>query len=68
LTRACEAPASWHRGRILGWLADEFADFSAWHVLAAGPPAFVYAGVARAQALGAAPDRILTDSFTPTIP
>jgi hypothetical protein len=36
-------------------------------VLGAGPPAFVDACVAKVQALGAAPERILTDSFTPTV-
>jgi ferredoxin-NADP reductase len=36
-------------------------------VLAAGSPAFVDACVAKAEALGAPPDRILTDSFTPTV-
>jgi hypothetical protein len=36
-------------------------------VLAAGPPGFVEAGVAAARQLGAAPERILTDSFTQTI-
>jgi ferredoxin-NADP reductase len=35
-------------------------------VLAAGPPAFVDTCVAKAKALGAPTDRILTDSFTPT--
>jgi CDP-4-dehydro-6-deoxyglucose reductase len=66
LTRAGDAPAGWRLGRIPDWLADEFPDLSAWHVLAAGPPAFVDAGVAKARALGAPPDHILTDSFTPT--
>jgi ferredoxin-NADP reductase len=56
--------AAW---RVPDWLGEEFPDLLAWHVLAAGPPAFVDACHARAQALGAAPDHILTDSFTPTI-
>jgi ferredoxin-NADP reductase len=67
LTRAGDPPAGWRKGRIPDWLAEEFPDLSAWHVLAAGPPAFVDACVAKAQALGAPPDRILTDSFTPTV-
>jgi ferredoxin-NADP reductase/ferredoxin len=67
LTRAGDAPAGWRQGRIPDWLAEEFPDLVAWHVLAAGPPAFVDACVARARALGAPPDRILTDSFTPTV-
>jgi CDP-4-dehydro-6-deoxyglucose reductase, E3 len=67
LTRAGDPPAGWRKGRIPDWLAEEFPDLSAWHVLAAGPPAFVDACVAKAQALGAPPDHILTDSFTPTM-
>ena len=67
LTRASDAPAAWRQGRIPDWLAEEFPDLSDRHVLAAGPPAFVDACVARARALGASPDRILTDSFTPTV-
>jgi ferredoxin-NADP reductase len=66
LTRGHDAPAGWRLGRIPDWLADEYPDLSAWHVLAAGPPAFVDACVAKAQAFGAARERILTDSFTPT--
>jgi ferredoxin-NADP reductase/ferredoxin len=68
LTRGTEAPAGWRLGRIPDWLAEELPDLSTWHVLAAGPPTFVDACVAKAQTLGAAPDRILTDSFTPTVP
>ncbi|MGH6905550.1 MAG: 2Fe-2S iron-sulfur cluster-binding protein [Geminicoccaceae bacterium] len=67
LTRAGDAPAGWRQGRIPDWLAEEFPDLSAGHVLAAGPPAFVDACVAKARTLGAAPDRTLTDSFTPTV-
>jgi ferredoxin-NADP reductase/ferredoxin len=67
LTRAREAAPGWRLGRIPDWLADELPDLSTWHVLVAGPPAFVDACVAKARALGAAPDRILTDSFTPTV-
>jgi CDP-4-dehydro-6-deoxyglucose reductase len=67
LTRAHEAPPGWRLGRISDWLAEEFPDLSTWRVLAAGPPAFVDACVARARQLGAAPERILTDSFTPTV-
>jgi ferredoxin-NADP reductase len=67
LTRAREAAPGWRLGRITDWLAEELPDLMAWHVLAAGPPVFVDACVARAQQLGAAPERILTDSFTPTI-
>ena len=70
LTRAepPEAAPEWRRGRIAAWLADELPDLSAWHVLAAGPPGFVDAAVAKAKELGAGPERILTDSFTPTVP
>ena len=70
LTRAAAVdPATgWRHGRIPAWLADELPDLSAWHVLAAGPPAFVEAAVAKARELGAPPERILTDSFTPTVP
>jgi len=67
LTRAREAAPGWRLGRIPDWLADELPDLARWHVLAAGPPGFVDACVAKAQALGASPGRILTDSFTPTI-
>ena len=67
LTRAREAAPGWRLGRIPGWLGEELPDLSSWHVLAAGPPAFVDACVAKAQQLGAAPERILTDSFTTTI-
>jgi ferredoxin-NADP reductase len=67
LTRAREAAPGWRLGRIPAWLAEELPDLSAWHVLAAGPPTFVDACVAKARELGATPDRILTDSFTPTI-
>jgi NAD(P)H-flavin reductase/ferredoxin len=66
VTRADDAPPGWRRGRIPDWLAEELPDLSAWHVLAAGPPAFVDACVAEAQRLGGVPERILTDSFTPT--
>ena len=70
LTRAgaVEPPAGWRRGRVPDWLADELPDLSAWHVLAAGPPGFVDAAVAKARHLGALSERILTDSFTPTVP
>lgn len=67
LTRADEAAPGWRLGRIPDWLDKDSPDLAAWHVLAAGPPTFVDACVAKAQALGAAPDRILTDSFTPTV-
>jgi CDP-4-dehydro-6-deoxyglucose reductase, E3 len=67
LTRARETPPGWRLGRIPDWLAEELPDLSTWHVLAAGPPAFVDACVAAARRLGAAPEHILTDSFTPTV-
>jgi ferredoxin-NADP reductase/ferredoxin len=67
LTRALEAPPGWRLGRIPDWLAEELPDLSTWHALAAGPHAFVDACVAKAQALDATPDHILTDSFTATI-
>jgi CDP-4-dehydro-6-deoxyglucose reductase len=67
LTRARAAPPGWRLGRVPDWLADELPDLSACHVLAAGSPGFVEACVAAAGQLGAAPERILTDSFTATI-
>jgi ferredoxin-NADP reductase/ferredoxin len=67
LTRAREAAPGWRLGRIPDWLGEELPDPARWHVLAAGPPGFVDACVAKAQALGVSPGRILTDSFTPTI-
>jgi CDP-4-dehydro-6-deoxyglucose reductase, E3 len=68
LTRAQEAVPGWRLGRVPDWLADELPDLSTWHVLAAGSPRFVEACVAAARRLGATPERILTDSFTPTVP
>jgi CDP-4-dehydro-6-deoxyglucose reductase, E3 len=67
LTRAPEAPPGWRCGRIPEWLGLERPDLSKCHVLAAGPPAFVDACVAVARTLGAADERIRTDSFTPTL-
>ena len=67
LTRARAAAPGWRLGRIPDWLGEELPDLSTWHVLAAGAPGFVEACVASAQRLDAASDRILTDSFTPTI-
>src|SRR5690606_13301213 len=67
LTRAREAAPGWRLGRIPEWLGDELPDLSAWHVLAAGAPGFVDACAAKAEQLGAAPGRILTDSFTATV-
>jgi CDP-4-dehydro-6-deoxyglucose reductase len=66
--RAVEPATGWRQGRVPAWLADELPDLSAWHVLAAGPPGFVDAAVAAARDLGALPERILTDSFTATVP
>ena len=62
-----EAAPGWRLGRIPDWLGDELPDLSTWHVLAAGSPGFVEACVAAARRLGAVSERILTDSFTPTI-
>lgn len=59
-------PVGWRRGRIGSWLASELSDLTAWRVLVAGSPAFVAAATDAARALGAAPERIATDSFTPT--
>jgi CDP-4-dehydro-6-deoxyglucose reductase, E3 len=67
LTRAREAAPGWLLGRITDWLPSECPDLANWHVLTAGPPGFVDACAAAAQALGAAPDRSRTDSFTPTL-
>jgi CDP-4-dehydro-6-deoxyglucose reductase len=67
LTRAREAAPGWRLGRIPDWLEGELPDLATWHVLAAGSPGFVDACVAAARRLGAAPERILTDSFTPTV-
>jgi CDP-4-dehydro-6-deoxyglucose reductase, E3 len=70
LTR--EAPAGlasgWRAGRIQDWLPAETPDLARHWVLAAGPPGFVDAVVDMARALGAAPERILTDRFTPMPP
>ena len=70
LTRAeTDNPGTgWRCGRIPAWLGQEFFDLSSFCVLAAGPPGFVEAMVAKARELGARPERILTDSFTPTVP
>jgi NAD(P)H-flavin reductase len=70
LTRAptVEPATGWRQGRVPAWLADELPDLSAWQVLAAGSPGFVDAAVAAARNLGAFPERILTDSFTATVP
>jgi CDP-4-dehydro-6-deoxyglucose reductase len=67
LTRAREAAPAWRMGRIPDWLADELPDLATWHVLAAGPPGFVEACVAATRRLGASSERIVTDSFTPTV-
>jgi len=66
LTRESAAVPGWRRGRIPDWLAEEFPDLAGWWVLAAGPPGFVDACVAKARAQGAAADRVLTDRFTAT--
>jgi ferredoxin-NADP reductase/ferredoxin len=68
LSRTAEADRAtgWRCGRVPDWLADEFGDLSGWHVLVAGPPAFVDSCVQAARGLGAGDQRILTDSFTPT--
>ncbi len=70
LTRAATVdPATgWRCGRIPAWLGQELPDLSSHWVLAAGPPGFVEAAVAKVRELGAPPGRILTDSFTPTVP
>ena len=70
LTRADRSdPATgWRHGRITEWLGQEFFDLTGFTVLAAGPPGFVDAAVAKARELGAAPERVLTDSFTATVP
>ena len=69
LSRAAEVDSAsgWRRGRISAWLPQEMPDLSSTCVLSAGPPAFVEACVAIARAQGAGDDRILTDSFTPTL-
>jgi CDP-4-dehydro-6-deoxyglucose reductase, E3 len=67
LTRAPAAAPGWRLGRIPDWLGSEHPDLADWQVLAAGPPRFVDACVAAARTLEAADERILTDSFTPTI-
>jgi CDP-4-dehydro-6-deoxyglucose reductase, E3 len=67
LTRAPAAAPGWRLGRIPDWLGSEHPDLADWHVLAAGPPRFIDACVAAARTLEAADERILTDSFTPTI-
>jgi NAD(P)H-flavin reductase/ferredoxin len=69
LSRVAEVdPATgWRSGRVPDWLANEHPDLSGWHVLAAGPPAFVEACVEIARRLGVSNQRILTDSFTATL-
>jgi CDP-4-dehydro-6-deoxyglucose reductase len=69
LSRAKENdPASgWRSGRVPDWLPEAFPDLSAWHVLVAGPPGFVDACAAAARGLGVSDQRILSDSFTPTL-
>ena len=64
--KLCMIAPGWRKGRIPDWLGEQTPDLSSWHVLAAGPPAFVDACVAKARTLGAPLERILTDSFTPT--
>ena len=68
LTRepAVDPATGWRQGRIGAWLGQELFDLSGQGVLAAGPPEFVDAVVAKVRELGARPERILTDSFTPT--
>jgi CDP-4-dehydro-6-deoxyglucose reductase len=68
LTRApaVDPATGWRQGRIDAWLGQELFDLCGHSVLAAGPPAFVDAVVAKVRELGARPERILTDSFTPT--
>jgi CDP-4-dehydro-6-deoxyglucose reductase, E3 len=61
-----DAATGWRQGRIPGWLDEDFPDLGGHWVLAAGAPGFVDACVEKARALGASPDRILTDSFTDT--
>jgi CDP-4-dehydro-6-deoxyglucose reductase len=56
----------WRRGRIPAWLADEFAGLDYHWVLVAGAPGFVDACRNKALALGARPEQIVVDSFTPT--
>jgi CDP-4-dehydro-6-deoxyglucose reductase, E3 len=68
LTRAREGAPGWRLGHIPDWLGKELPDLATWHVVAAGSPGFVEACVAAARELGAAPERIRTDSFTPTAP
>jgi CDP-4-dehydro-6-deoxyglucose reductase len=69
LTRAAapDPATGWRQRRIASWLGEEHFDLSGHSVLAAGPPGFVDAAVAKARELGARPERILTDSFTPTV-
>jgi CDP-4-dehydro-6-deoxyglucose reductase len=69
LTRAAEVdPATgWRQGRIATWLREEHFDLSGHCVLAAGPPGFVDATIAKVRELGARSERVLTDSFTPTV-
>ena len=69
LSRAVDvAPATgWRQGRIPAWLDQAFPDLGRHWVLAAGAPGFVDTCVEKARALGALPERILTDSFTDTV-
>jgi CDP-4-dehydro-6-deoxyglucose reductase len=56
----------WRSGRIASWLDREFPDLGAHRVLVAGAPGFVEACREKALALGARPEHIVVDSFTPT--
>ena len=65
LTQASAADSQGHflQGRIPDLLAQHFPDLSATTIFAAGSPDFVDACVAKAKALGAAPERIHTEGF-----
>ena len=65
LTRDPQAPDIWAQGRVPELLARHHPDLSAYAVLTAGSPGFVDACTDAARKLGAAPDRIIRDSFVP---
>ncbi|MBA3564300.1 MAG: 2Fe-2S iron-sulfur cluster binding domain-containing protein [Gammaproteobacteria bacterium] len=69
LTRQDEMPphAHWRKGRLQGFLAEEFPDLSGWWVLSAGSPTFVEACVVAVKAQGAYEERIFVDSFLPRV-
>lgn len=63
LTRDGTAPEIWAQGRIPALLARDKPDLTACATLIAGSPGFVEACSDAARQLGAAPERLIVDSF-----